>query len=1097
MHTTRRWTEGSVSVFCGVVLLVMFGLAAVFAAQAQTLTTLLSFDWSGRNPTAPLVQGSDGNFYGTTAWGGPNGDGTVFRMTPGGALTTIHNFCSQQQCADGRHPYSGLVAGPDGNFYGTTEEGGAYAGGEVYRITPGGALTTVYSFCAQTSCPDGAGPYAGLVLAADGNFYGTTIGGGDPVGSGGTVFKLTRQGALTTLYRFCTQFGCPDGLAPYGGLTKSNDGNLYGTTFYGGTGGFCAGGCGTIFKISLSGAFATIHNFCRLENCADGEQPIAGLVQGGDGNLYGTTFFGGANDPSAGTVFKVTPSGTLTTLHSFCSQNNCGDGGNSEARLIQATDGSFYGTTSHRANLSSHCVTDGCGTIFKVTVGGIFTTLHTFAGYPNDGAVPYAALVQVSDGNFYGTTSEGGNQCREADGCGTVFRLSGPQFIPTTTTLTSTPNPSYLNQNVAMTATVHAQNGSTPSGRVLFESDGVVIGTVGLNRSGVAVLNYSALSVGTHRLVGVYEGGNGYGGSVSNAVSQVVTLHTSTTAVTSTPNPSAYGEPVTITATVGPSGPPVPTGTVRFTSNGSPIFNCGAVPLSSGQAVCNTTLLAPGTDAIVAAYSGDSYYSGSSGMVLQNVDSHFYSTTTVTSTPNPSTFGQQVTIMAMVASPSGGEPTGTASFTSNGAAIPGCTGVALVSEVANCVTSTLAVGTDSVVAMYSGDSVYAPSTGIEVQIVNPVPMPLGFVSVTPCRLVDTRQSQPIQGNTFQSFTIPQLGGCAIPPSAVAYSLNVTVVPHGRLGYLTIWPTGEGQPFVSTLNSSDGRVKANAAIVPAGANGAVSVYVTDTSDVILDIDGYFKTPSPQTYQFYPLPPCRVIDTRNPDGPLGGPYLHGGRNDGWHRDFPVRTSDCIPANANVAAYSLNVTVAPHVGGQRLGYLTVWPEGSDQPLVSTLNNPTATVVANAAMVPAGTDGGISVFAYDDTDMIADINGYFGPAGQGGYSFYPLTPCRANDSRDNNGQPFQGTKVVDIGGSPCAPPATARGYVFNATVVPDHGHRMGYLTLWPEGENMPLASTLNAYDGLVTSNMAIVPNDNGSIDAYADGLTHLILDISGYFAP
>jgi hypothetical protein len=399
--------------------------------------------------------------------------------------------------------------------------------------------------------------------------------------------------------------------------------------------------------------------------------------------------------------------------------------------------------------------------------------------------------------------------------------------------------------------------------------------------------------------------------------------------------------------------------------------------------------------------------------------------------------------------------------------------------------------------MYSGDSVYAPSSGTGIQIVNPVPVPLGFVSVTPCRLVDTRQTQPIQGNTFQNFTIPQLGGCNIPVSAVAYSLNVTAVPHEHLGYLTIWPTGEGQPFVSTMNSQDGRVKANAAIVPAGAQGAVSVFVTNTSDVILDIDGYFTTPSPQTYQFYPLPPCRVIDTRGPVGDLGGPSLHGGRNDGSHRDFPVRGSDCIPANANVAAYSLNFTVAPHVSGQRLGYLTVWPEGSDQPFVSTLNNPTATVVANAAIVPAGTDGGISVFAYDDTDMIADINGYFGPAGQGGYSFYPTTPCRTYDSRNNNGQPFQGTRVVNIAGGPCAPSAMARGYVFNATVVPDHGHPMGYLTLWPDGENMPLVSTLNAYDGLVTSNMAIVPNDNGSIDAYADGLTHLILDISGYFAP
>jgi hypothetical protein len=396
-----------------------------------------------------------------------------------------------------------------------------------------------------------------------------------------------------------------------------------------------------------------------------------------------------------------------------------------------------------------------------------------------------------------------------------------------------------------------------------------------------------------------------------------------------------------------------------------------------------------------------------------------------------------------------------------------------------------------------------PSAVIDMGAYEYVPTALQFVPMSPCRVVDTRGPDGLFGGPFLSggeareFTLPNSPDCHIPATAIAYSLNVTVVPYRSLGYLTLWPSGPTQPLVSTLNSPDGRAKANAALTLAGNDGAVRAYVTGNTHLVLDIDGYFVAGGPQTYQFYPLTPCRVIDTRNPNGPLGGPYLHGGRNDGLHRDFPVRGSDCIPANANVAAYSLNFTAAPHVHGQRLGYLTVWPEGSAQPFVSTLNNPTATVVANAAIVPAGSDGGISVFAYDDTDMIADINGYFGPAGQGGYSFYPAAPCRAYDSRNNNGQPFQGTKVVNIAGSPCAPPATARGYVFNATVVPDHGHRMGYLTLWPDGDNMPLVSTLNAYDGLVTSNMAIVPNDNGSIDAYADGLTHLILDISGYFAP
>ena len=186
-------------------------------------------------------------------------------------------------------------------------------------------------------------------------------------------------------------------------------------------------------------------------------------------------------------------------------------------------------------------------------------------------------------------------------------------------------------------------------------------------------------------------------------------------------------------------------------------------------------------------------------------------------------------------------------------------------------------------------------------------------------------------------------------------------------------------------------------------------------------------------------------------------------------------------------------PAHGG--LDYLTVWPAGGQRPAVSTLNDPTGTVVANAAIVPAGTGTTAFYPNNNNTDLLVDTNGYFAPPGQGGYSFYVVTPCRVYDSRSNGGQPFQGTRVVNTAGSQCGPPANAGGYVFNATVVPPG--RMPYLTLWPDTQGMPVVSTLNAYDGLVTSNMAIVPNVNGSIDAYADGLTHLILDISGYFAP
>jgi hypothetical protein len=335
-----------------------------------------------------------------------------------------------------------------------------------------------------------------------------------------------------------------------------------------------------------------------------------------------------------------------------------------------------------------------------------------------------------------------------------------------------------------------------------------------------------------------------------------------------------------------------------------------------------------------------------------------------------------------------------------------------------------------------------------------------------------------------------LSGCGIPTTALAYSLNVTVVPQSALGYLTIWPTGEIQPLASTLNSLDGRVKANAAIVPAGSAGAISVFSSGTTQVILDINGYFSPASGQTLQFYPVLPCRVFDTRNQAGHLGGPYLHGTRE----RDFPVTESNChIPASAQ--AYSINFTAVPWQG-RPLGYLSVWAAGNNQPVVSTLNNPKATVVANAAIVPAGIGGAIAIYPDQDTDLVGDINGYFAAPGSGGLSLYTAAPCRVLDTRSNGGA-FNGRRNPSIGvaNSPCGIPATAQGYVFNVTAVPVGS--LGYLTLWPDGQTMPLASTLNALDGIITSNMAILPNSDGELDAFAAGITQLVLDISSYFAP
>ena len=257
-------------------------------------------------------------------------------------------------------------------------------------------------------------------------------------------------------------------------------------------------------------------------------------------------------------------------------------------------------------------------------------------------------------------------------------------------------------------------------------------------------------------------------------------------------------------------------------------------------------------------------------------------------------------------------------------------------------------------------------------------------------------------------------------------------------------------------------------------------------MILDINGYFDSyTDPRSLQFYTLTPCRVADTRSAGGPLAGNHT---------RSSPVLSSPCnIPNNA--LAYSLNFTAIPQT---TLGYLSVWPTGQNQPVVSTLNAPTGAITANAAIVPAGSGGAINLFVTDTTDMVIDVNGYFAAPGSGGLSLYNLTPCRIEDTRAPSGAPgFTGTVTVTATGVACGVPPEAQSLVLNATVVPLGD--LGYLSLWANGGSQPVVSTLNSPDGSITSNMAVVPTANGLVNAYASGpaMTFLILDTSGYFAP
>lgn len=369
----------------------------------------------GINPQVALLLATDGNLYGTTLNGGQHSTGTIFSITPSGQLSTLLAF-GDTGAPGGSNPASGLLLGSDGNYYGTTQAGGANSLGTVYSISPGGTLKTIYTF--GTTGSDGANPGAGLVQGSNGMLYGTTLNGGS---SGyGTVFQLTTAGVLTTLHSFGNT--ASEGSNPQGRLAFGKDGNLYGVTRGGG-----AKFAGTVFMITPSGTtLKTLYSFGTAST--DGSNPSAGLLLANDGSFYGTTFSGGTN--SVGTVFNVTPSGALNTLFAFSSNN----GANPGASLLLANDGNLYGTTQNGG-------ANNMGAVFKVTIAGgsstsaMPTTIYSFGSATGDGTNPEGELVQGKDGNLYGTTNAGGT-----NGKGTVFQITPGGQLNTIYAFGSNPN---------------------------------------------------------------------------------------------------------------------------------------------------------------------------------------------------------------------------------------------------------------------------------------------------------------------------------------------------------------------------------------------------------------------------------------------------------------------------------------------------------------------------------------------------------------------------------------------------------------------------------------------------------------------------------
>jgi uncharacterized repeat protein (TIGR03803 family) len=351
-------------------------------------------DTDGANPYGPLVQLPDGTFYGTTVTGsasqGP-GNGTVFKMDTSGKLTVIHHFTTVVS-GDGANPYGGLVLAKDGNLYGTTYSSagvtGGGNGGVIYRITPAGSYTKLWSFTGV----EGGMPKSGLIQAKDGLLYGASTKGGYLAGA---VYRAATNGKPSLLHGFKG----PEGTQPTCELLQAKDGNFYGTTYSAGPIGF-----GTIFKLTPTGGFSVIHEF-KGPAAADGSNPIGGLTQTSDGSLFGTTATGGKYN--LGSIYKFDPTGNYSVVYSL----TVTDGGKPFGNLLLASDGNLYGTT-YTAGAK------GYGTIFKLTMSGQLTVVHSFPEMRGDGGSPASGVIQGLDGKLYGTTYIGGSQNK-----GIVYRL--------------------------------------------------------------------------------------------------------------------------------------------------------------------------------------------------------------------------------------------------------------------------------------------------------------------------------------------------------------------------------------------------------------------------------------------------------------------------------------------------------------------------------------------------------------------------------------------------------------------------------------------------------------------------------------------------
>ncbi len=800
--------------------------------SSGTFATLRLFTGpDGAQPSARLIQATDQKFYGTTYGGGDNSDGTVFRIDSAGTFATLHSFTGN----DGNACLAGLVQAADGKFYGTTEAGGPTGHGNAFRIDTAGNLTSLHDFSGGS---DGSQPIANLIQTSDTNFYGTSQGGG--ANDGGTVFRMTSAGAVTTLHDLG---GTGNGYEPEAGVVRTSDGTLYGTTYRGGS-----SNLGTVFKIDSAGNTTVLHNFAGVA-ASDGSNPQGGLVHATDGKFYGTTVNGGTHD--LGSVFRIDTSGTLTTLHSFADS----DGTGPIAGLIQGTDGKLYGTTQYGG-------TNNLGTIFRIDTSGTFASLHSLAG--SEGAYPAATLLQAADGNFYGTTWAGGDNSQ-----GNVFKMttalvvtslynftgaddgnfpfgslvqSGSNFYGTTRNAGANGDGTVfeLSSSGSLT-TLHpfgGGDGAGPLAGLIKATDGNFYGTTYSGGSGGKGTVFQMTPSGTLTTLHDFSGSDG-NGAASSLIQGSDGLFYGTT------NQGGAGAAGVVYRLSVCTPPPAPTA-----GNDGPICAGQTLHLTA-SAVAGATYSWTGPNGFTSSLQNPSIASATaaaSGLYSVTVTvggcTSAPGTTNATVNPLPSAVITAPTSICpnstgLIASVPDAGPGATYTWSiTNGTITAGAGTRQITFSVSTTTPAGLGVIVTSAQGCSSNGSVSIPVGGACQQ---------SFHTLTPCRVLDTRQpTGPYGGPSLSAATSRTFvfqGQCAIPAGAKSISLNVTAVnPTTGPGFLTLYPGGTSRPVVSTINYNSGKIRANNAIVTLGAAGNIAIYCgqgSGTADVVVDVNGYFQ------------------------------------------------------------------------------------------------------------------------------------------------------------------------------------------------------------------------------------------------------------------